>query len=70
MGQIADSHQRKAREFLEQAQNAPDFDTRQRLIHMCERELVAAVSARQGVLGSVIPPEIDRRKGRRRSSDV
>jgi hypothetical protein len=70
MGHVADSHQRKARRFLEQAQNAPDPLTRERLVNMCELELVAAVSARHGVLESAIPPQNDRRRGRRRSSDV
>ena len=66
---IANNHQRKAREFLAQAQTATDLDTRQKLVNLCERELVAAVSARHGK-PSAISPKPDRRTARRRSSDV
>jgi hypothetical protein len=64
----ANNHQRKARQFLAQAQTATDLGTRQKLVKLCERELVAAVSARQGK-PSAVSPKPDRRKWRRRSSD-
>ena len=62
---IANNHQRKAREFLAQAQTATDLDTQKKLVELCEQELVAAVAARVGLRS-----EIERRKARRRSSDV
>jgi hypothetical protein len=61
----ANNHQRKARQFLAQAQDATDLDRRQKLVNLCEQELVAAVAARRGERSG-----IDRRKARRRSSDV
>jgi hypothetical protein len=64
----ANKHQHKAREFLAQAQAATDLDIRQRLVKLCERELAAAVSARQGK-PSAVSPKPDSRKWRRRSSD-
>jgi hypothetical protein len=67
---IANTHQRKARQFLEQAQRATDLGAREKLLNLCEQELVAAVSARHGELEPAIPPKIDRRKAKRRSSDV
>jgi hypothetical protein len=65
----ANNHRRKARRLLEQAQKAADMDSQQRLLDLCERELVAAVSARYGELEPVLSPKIDRRKAQRRSSN-